>query len=165
MLFYLLWDLWRIIIRSQRDTLCMKSATKGYLRSDYHFASQQYNAVVVWLWPVPNIKFESLQWKKFVQPWFRTRCQDVSVIQPRRTLSISSQRTNTSSQKHFQMWTVNVLPTSHQHTLYFGVRVCVLSAAEPDGRLRHTAQSQDDHGHQQTGHSGPSLVAARKTGS
>lgn len=76
-----------------------------------------------------------------------------------------SRRTNTSSQKHFQMLTVNVLPTSHQHTLYFGVRVCVLSAAEPDGRLRHTAQSQDDHGHQQTGHSGPSLVAARKTGS
>lgn len=39
-------------------------AARGYFRSDYHIASQQYNAVGVWLWPVPNIKFESLQWKK-----------------------------------------------------------------------------------------------------
>ena len=39
-----------------------------------------------------------------------------------------------------------------------------LTAAEPDGRLRHPPQSEDDHGHQPPRHTGPSPAEARATG-
>lgn len=44
------------------------------------------------------------------------------------------------------------------------MNLLVLSAAESDGWLRHTTQSQDDHGHQQTRHVGPSTAAAWQIG-